>query len=109
MVDTTLNVPSSQSADAVKNAVDNILPAGGDIAGMPIVSSSSTVNPQPEDPPEISEAQADLGLILGLSLPLLLILLSLVVICKFRSRETTDSSGDSGIDSNTYFVSSSKS
>lgn len=41
---TTLDVPPGQSADTVKNSVDNILSSGGSIAGMPVVSSSSTIN-----------------------------------------------------------------
>ena len=109
-MDSSLSLPSGTDASQVKQSIDNTLSQGNTIGGLEVVSSTSTVigpPPPPLPPPNPpTTTSADLGLILGLSLPLLLILLSLVLICKFKSQEPTEDSFSGSTESD--LVSSSK-
>ena len=71
-------MPSNTSAEDTLTNVQNSLANNNQYGGIRLISSSATL----DDGSESASTETNLALILGLSIPLLLVLLSLILIIK---------------------------
>ena len=86
----TVTVPTNTSAEDTLTNVQNSLANNNEYGGIRLISSSATL----DDGSASTSAETNIALILGLSIPLLLVLLSLILIIKTNMGKKVEEDDD---------------